>query len=203
MGRGVRNCKVYQNAIDHCYFYYPNFSLFTEVAETLEAGYKHFVTEEIDRCFSPTGRSGEPKGPKEAFLFDEITGGDYGIINNGYHANEQEKEMINFLKDKNYPMASILENMIARNIQKDEPQGNNKLDEIPKYEKVRLIKKEVHKRIGYAIRLGIYTEYQNAHYKYNEAANIKDQKTCMDLRLLNKKFIVDVSKKHTNGIAIN
>ena len=188
MGRGVRNCKVYQNAIDHCYFYYPNFSLFTEVAETLEAGYKHFVIEEIDRCFSPTGGSGGPKGPKEAFLFDEINGGNFGIINNGYHANEQEKEMINFLKDKNYPMASILENMIARNIQKDEPQENNKVDEIPKYEKVKLIKKEIHKRVGYAIRLGIYTEYQNAHYKYNEAANIKDHKTCMDLRLLNKKL---------------
>jgi hypothetical protein len=85
-------------------------------------------------------------------------------------------------------MASILENMIARNIQKDEPQENNKVDEIPKYEKVKLIKKEVHKRVGYAIRLGIFTEYQNAHYKYNEAANIKDHKTCMDLRLLNKKL---------------
>jgi superfamily II DNA or RNA helicase len=192
MGRGVRNCKVYQNAIDHCYFYYPNFSLFTEVAETLEAGYKHFVIEEKERtdggCYPPTGGLGGPKGPKEAFLFDEITGGDFGIINNGYHANEQEKEMINFLKDKNYPMASILENMIARNIQKEELRENNKLDEIPKYEKVKLIKKEVHKRVGYVIRLGIYIDYGTAHYKYNEAANIKDHKTCQDLRLLTKKL---------------
>jgi hypothetical protein len=77
--------------------------------------------------------------------------------------------------------------MIARNIQKDEP-INGKLDEIPKYEKIKILKKEIHKRVGYAIKIGIYEDYGIAHYKYNEAANIKDHKTCADLRLLTKKL---------------
>jgi superfamily II DNA or RNA helicase len=192
MGRGVRNCKTYTNAIDHCYFYYPNFSLFTEVAETLEAGYKHFVIEENERtgggCYPPTG--GGITGPKPPTLFDEINGGDFGIINNGYHANEQEKEMIAKIREWNYPYASVLENMIARNIPKNIEIKNEIIvtEEKPKYEKIEIIKKEIHKRVGYAIRLGVYEEYGIAHYNYNEAANIKDHKTCNDLRLLTKKL---------------
>ena len=194
MGRGVRNCKIYPNAIDHCYFYYPNFSLFTEVAETLEAGYKHFVIEEKERtegaCFAPTGTPGGPIGPKEPTLFDEINGGNFGIINNGYHANEQEKEMISKIREWNYPYASVLENMIARNIPKNSEIKNEItiIDEKPKYQKIEIIKKEIHKRVGYAIKLGIYEDYGIAHYSYNEAANIKDHKTCNDLRLLTKKL---------------
>jgi len=192
MGRGVRNCKVYKNAIDHCYFYYPNFSLFTEVAETLEAGYKHFVIEENERtgggCYPPTG--GGTREPKPPTLFDEINGGDFGIINNGYRVNEQEKEMIEKISEWNYPYASVLENMIARNIPENIEIKNEiiVIEEKPKYEKIEIIKKEIHKRVGYAIRLGIYEDYGIAHYKYNEAANIKDHKTCADLRLLNKKL---------------
>jgi superfamily II DNA or RNA helicase len=193
MGRGVRNCKVYKNAVDYCYFYYPNFSLFTEVAETLEEGYKHFVIEEEDRtgggCFPPNIDG--PNRPKPQTLFDEINGGDFGIINNGYHANEQEKEMISKIREWYYPYASILENMIARNIPKNNIIDNNNetvVDELPKYKKIELIKSNIHKRVGYAIRIGIYTDHKTAHYKYNEAANIKDHKTCMDLRLLNKKL---------------
>jgi superfamily II DNA or RNA helicase len=193
MGRGVRNCKTYKNAIDHCYFYYPNFSLFTEVAETLEAGYKHFVIEENERtgggCYPPTG--GGITEPKPPTLFDEINGGDFGIINNGYHANEQEKEILIFLKEKNYPMASVYENMIARNIPKNNDSVKNEIiltEEKPKYQKIDSIKKLIHKRVGYAIRLGVYDEYGIAHYNYNEAANIKDHKTCNDLRLLTKKL---------------
>jgi type I site-specific restriction endonuclease len=205
MGRGVRNCKTYTNAIDHCYFYYPNFSLFTEVAETLEAGYKHFVIEEKERtdggCYPPTG--GRTNDPKHPTLFDEINGGDFGIINNGYHANEQEKEMIAKIREWNYPYASVLENMIARNIPKNIEIKNEIIvtEEKPKYEKIEIIKKEIHKRVGYAIRLGVYEEYGIAHYNYNEAANIKDHKTCNDLRLLTKKLNIinnDISNYEKN-----
>lgn len=192
MGRGVRNCQLYNNAIDHCYFYYPNFSLFTEVAETLEAGYKHFVIEEEERigggCFTPIG--GRQTDQKPPTLFDNINGGNFGIINNGYHANEQEKQMMSEIREWNYPYASVLENMIARNIPKNIKIKNELIliDDKPKYQKIEIIKKDIHRRVGYAIKLGIYNEYAIAHYNYNEAANIKDHKTCNDLKLLTKKL---------------
>ena len=49
-------------------------------------------------------------------------------------------------------------------------------------------RQEIHKRVGYAIKLGIYEDYGIAHYKYNEAANIKDHNTCNNLALFNKKL---------------
>jgi hypothetical protein len=87
-------------------------------------------------------------------------------------------------------MASVLENMIARNIPKNIIIKNEIIvtEEKPKYQKIDSIKKLIHKRVGYAIRLGVYDEYGIAHYNYNEAANIKDHKTCNDLRLLTKKL---------------
>jgi len=187
MGRGVRNCKIYQNAIDHCYFYYPNFSLFTEVAETLEAGYKHFVFDEIKRIGTSCGEDAERKPKAIQTLFDEIIAGNHGIINNGYKFTDQEIDALNQVKDLNYALASIFENMIARNLQKDET-INNRIDEIPKYEQIKILKKEIHKRVGYAIKLGIFEDYGIAHYKYNEAANIKDHNTCNNLTLFNKKL---------------
>ena len=192
MGRGVRNCKVYKNTLDYCYFYYPNYSLFNDIAETIEEGYKHFVIEEEEKIgdFNPPtgGPGGGPGGGiKPPTLFDVIDGGDFGIINNGYHANDQEKEMISKIRDWYYPYAAVLENMIARNIPKTE-NNNVVIDEIPKYEKIKILKKEIHKKVAHAVNLGIYTEYATAHYNYNEAANIKDHNSCSDLRLLNKKL---------------
>lgn len=187
MGRGVRNCKVYQNAIDHCYFYYPNFSLFNEVAETLEAGYKHFVFDEIKRISTGCGEDAERKPKVIQTLFDEIIAGNHGIINNGYKFTDQEIDALNQVKDLNYALASIFENMIARNIQKDET-INNRIVEIPKYEQIKILKKLIHKRVAYAIKLEIYEDYGIAHYKYNEAANIKDHNTCNNLALFNKKL---------------
>lgn len=187
MGRGVRNCKVYQNAIDHCYFYYPNFSLFNEVAETLEAGYKHFVFDEIKRISTGCGEDAERKPKVIQTLFDEIIAGNHGIINNGYKFTDQEIDALNQVKDLNYALASIFENMIARNIQKDET-INNRIDEIPKYEQIKILKKLIHKRVAHAIKLEIYEDYGIAHYKYNEAANIKDHNTCNNLALFNKKL---------------
>lgn len=189
MGRGVRNCKIYPNAIDHCYFYYPNFCLFTEVAETLEDGYKHFVIEENKRINSSDSFDKKQREPKQIqTLFDEINAGNHGIINNGYKFTEQEINALKEVKNWNYPLASIFENMIARNIEKNKTAETTVIDELPKYEKIKLLKSEIHKRVGYAIRLGIYSEYGIAHYNYNEASNIKDHKTCNDLRLLNKKL---------------
>lgn len=203
MGRGVRNCKIYNNAIDHCYFYYPNYKSFTEIAETLEEGYKHFVIEEKERTgggWHPPIGGGETV-PKPPTLFDEINGGKHGIINNGYKFTDQETDALNQVKNWNYPLASIFENMIARNIEKEDNTNNNVVTEKPKYEKIKLIKSEIHKRVCYAVRLGIYNEYGNAHYEYNEASNIKDHKTCNDLRLLQKKLniINDDISAHINN----
>ena len=98
--------------------------------------------------------------------------------------------MLSEIREWNYPLSSVLENMIARNIPKNIEIKNEitLVDEKPKYEKIAIVKKEIHRRVAYVIKLGIYDEYGIAHYNYNEAANIKDHKTCYDLKLLQKKL---------------
>ena len=127
-----------------------------------------------------------------AFLVgNSIDGAGFGIINNGYKFTEQELSALKTVRELHYPSANTFENMIARHIPRniiDDSIKTNFIEEKPKYEKIEIIKKEIHKRVGYAIKLGVYDEYGIAHYNYNEAANIKDHKTCNDLRLLTKKL---------------
>lgn len=192
MGRGVRNCKYYGITIDQCIFYYPNYILFYELAETLEAGYKHFVIEENERIKNTNNNNDiKPVAKEIDTLFDIIDGDAFGIINNGYKFTEQELFALKTVRELHYPSANTFENMIARHIPRNIINENittNFIAEKPKYEKIEIIKKEIHKRVGYAIKLGVYNEYAIAHYNYNEAANIKDHKTCNDLRLLTKKL---------------
>jgi superfamily II DNA or RNA helicase len=193
MGRGVRNCKYYGDTIDQCIFYYPNYILFYDLAQTLEAGYKHFVIEENERIKNTIYNKDviKPVSKEIDTLFDIIDGGGFGIINNGYKFTEQELSALKTVRELHYPSANTFENMIARHIPRNinnENIATNFIEEKPKYEKIEIIKKEIHKRVGYAIKLGVYDEYGIAHYNYNEAANIKDHKTCNDLRLLTKKL---------------
>lgn len=197
MGRGVRNCNQYSNAVDMCYFYYPNYEPLNKIAETIEAGYKHFVIKQLEDkepndggCEPGVGGCFPPPPKQTQLIFDFISAGNNGIINSDYIFTEKEINVLEKMKSVNlFNESTVIENLFAKrskiiDISKQEPV----VEELPKYEQLNIIKSKIHKAIGRVVHLGLFEKHNLAHYYYNEASGIRDHVTCNDLRLFNKKL---------------
>jgi superfamily II DNA or RNA helicase len=186
MGRGVRNCVNYNKLnYDICFFLYPKYQAIKDIKDTIESGYKQFLTEQIttNREYVERIRNKEVMPT----LFDNIEAGDKSITIREVNLLPSWNEIVNTLMPINPALANRAQIDYYNAVQKD-TQVIDKIEHIPKYKQVDDIKSKIKSKISVLVRRGDFESYEYAHAFFNKAAGIHKQTPLHDVNLLQKKL---------------
>jgi superfamily II DNA or RNA helicase len=182
MGRGVRNCE---KDIDICFFLYPKYQELTDIKNTIEAGYKHFLLEQLQNNKEYVERVNRKDVMPS--LFDNIEAGDKSITIREVPLLPSWNEMINHITTINPSLANRVQ-MEYYNEFKKNKEIITTYEPVPKYEQVDIIKSKIRTKISVLVRRGDFESYEYAHAFFNKKVGINKQTTLHDVNLLQTKL---------------